>query len=60
MAGIAATAAAVCLFQLYLRLVKAAHDVENRLERLQWLETQARDGLLTDEETRAEVLLLTR
>jgi hypothetical protein len=58
--GLAAVAIIIGILCFAVRLADKAGRAKRRLEMLQWIETQARDGLLTDAETRAEILQLLR
>lgn len=55
-------AAALIIFSMlnnYFSRSRITGEFDNKVARLNWIETQARDGLLTDAETRAQLLQLT-
>ena len=58
--GLAAVALIVGILCFAVRLSDKAGHAKRRLEMLQWVETQVRDGLLTDAEARTEILHLLR
>ena len=59
-AGMIAVAVVLCLSQVYMRTIVRLKSAEAKAQKLHWLETQARDGLLTDAEVRTEVLQVMR
>ncbi len=57
---LAGLAAVTYIFLVYMKRMQSFRNAESRLEHLGWIETQARAGLLTDNETRRELLHLMR
>ena len=58
--GLIAAAVLLCLYHTYMRRAASLRAAESTAQRLHWLESQAREGLLTDAEIRAEVLQVMR